>query len=261
MFYREYKLEKAFNEHNVQSVIDFIYNTDPTSYRQMKKLNNWFIDNWFQIDVGIGVSPKDKEKLNPIFKAMADMFPDNDGVPAVYRGRYSRVFQQNLSLFLFGVPHTGCKKLGQFKGLLFKEYLKKFKDVEATEKFLNLSNEIPIPTNIVRHPFIQNDVAMLAYGTRSWSLDKGTAMHWGWERPSTSGGHIDGFLFVYNNPSPQDILFPVNTYMQDYDDVSNGSEVPGFDWDEVIMGIKNPSIKAMSLHPGQSQCNYEITLA
>lgn len=261
MYYRRSKIEKTFNENNVSAVVDFIYNTDPTNYKQMKKLNNWFMDNWFQVDVGVGVASKDKEKLNPIFKAMAEMFPDEDGVPAVYRGRNSKSFQQKLSIFLFGVPHSGCKNLGQFRGLLFQEYLKKFKSEAVTEKFLNASKEIPIPSSLVKHPFIQNEVAMLAYGTRSWSLDKGTAMHWGWERPSASGSNIDGLLFIYNNPSPQDVLFPVNTYMQDYEDVSRGSEIPGFDWDEVIMGIKNPIIKSMSLHPGQAQCNYEILLA
>jgi|LauGreDrversion4_2_1035121.scaffolds.fasta_scaffold335944_3 hypothetical protein len=261
MFYRRSKLEKVFNENNISSVVEYIYNIDPTKYRQMKKLNDWFMDNWFQVDLGIGVATPDKEKLNPIFRAMAEMFPDEEGVPAVYRGRNSKSFQQKLSLFLFGVPHSGCEKLGRYRGLLFQEYLKKFKSESATEKFLNTSNQIPIPSSIVNHPFIQDDVAMLSYGTRSWTLNKGTAMHWGWERPSASGSYIDGLLFIYERPSAQDILFPVNTYMQDYEDVSVGDEIPGFDWDEVIMSIKNPKIKSMVLHTGHNQCNYEIELA
>ena len=63
MFYRSYaRIEKQFNESNISSVVDFIYSIDPSNRRQMKKLNKWFIENWFQVDIGVGVAHEDKEK-------------------------------------------------------------------------------------------------------------------------------------------------------------------------------------------------------
>ncbi len=265
MYYRRSKLEKVFNENNISDVVDYIYNMDTNNYKQMKKLNTWFIDNWFQVDVGIGVSSSEKHKLNPIFRAMSEVFPEEDedwaNYAPLHRGRVSKSFQQKLSVFLFDVPHTGCVNLGKYRGLLFQAYLKEFKgDVVATEKFLNNAERIKIPDSLVKLDFIQ-DIAKLAYGTRSWSLDKGTAMHWGWERPTAAGSHIDGFVFIYMKPTPKELLFSVNGYMHHYEDVSNGREIPGFDWDEAILSIEDLKVHSLYLFPGENQCRYEVILS
>ena len=62
MFYRRSKLD-SFNENSISSIVDFIYNIDPNNYQQMLEINEWLIDNWFQVDIGIGVETKDKERV------------------------------------------------------------------------------------------------------------------------------------------------------------------------------------------------------
>ena len=263
MYYRRSKLE-SFNENNIASIVNFIYNIDPNNYNQMLEINEWLIDNWFQVDIGIGVETKDKEKLDPIFRALAEVFPC-DAPNKVYRGRVSMSFQKKISSFLFGVPAKDCKKLGQYRGLLYQAYLKKFKgDVELAEDFLNNAKKIPLPKVLIEHPFIQTEIKRLAYGTRSWTVDKETAINWGWGRGEDT--NVDSFVFVYKNPSPSDVLFPVDTYVEDYEAVAEygegggGDEVPGFDWGEVIMSIKNPIIKSINLYPNFSECRYEVEI-
>jgi len=263
MFYRRSKLD-SFNENSISSIVDFIYNIDPNNYQQMLEINEWLMDNWFQVDLGIGVATQDKEKLNPIFRALAEVFPC-DAPDKVYRGRIYKGLQRKFSEFLFGVSSKDCRNIGNYRGLLYQAYLKKFKgDEEATIHFLNNSKKIPLPKALILHPYIQTEIKKIAYGTRSWTTDKETAIIWGWGRGQDL--HVDSFVFVYKNPKNEDVLFPVDTYVEDYEAIAeygeggSGDEVPGFDWGEVVMSIKDPIIKNITLYPNFSECRYEVEI-
>ena len=260
MFYRSYaKIEKKFNESNISSVVDFIYNIDPSNTRQMKRLNKWFIENWFQVDVGVGVAHEDKEKLDPIFRAMAEVFPVDEPITTVYRGVATKRLERFLSVFLFNTPIKDCKNIGKHRGLLFNYYLRKFYgNEEATEKFLNSKREIQVPLSIFKmHPKVLLTLANLAYGTRSWAVNKEIAENWGWDKALSHD--VDAVIFIYNNPSDQNILFPVDSYMLDWEALEE-EEIPGFDWGEVLMSVPNPKITKITLFPGEDNCRYEVEI-
>jgi len=162
---------------------------------------------WSDIDLKIGINLRDREKLYPLFKEISRII----GVgyyPFAYRG----------------------VRLSRWDGLAISET---YPDLEIGDVIYN-----PEEPRVVGH------LKSLAYGLRSWSPEKQLSLIWSSYKKNDKRDRI---LFRISEPK---LLLDANSFGRDSPFLSKGEWNPSledaeysiFDWNEIILYIKNPQI-------------------
>lgn len=162
----------------------------------MRRVSEALTELWFRIDTQEGVNLRDREKLLPIFK------------------EYDRIFKKYAEHH--NVAYRGVN-LPRVYATILSDTLDPTKEIDI--------NDYPEQKEILEN---------LAYGLRSWSQNKDTAIIWSM---SDKGYKADKVVFTCHNPN---VVLDCNSYMK-----SLRYKAP-FDEDELICYIENPKVIKIS---------------